>query len=350
MRVLLISPKTQISNGGIAVWTDAFLRGADVRGLECDIVNTQTVGKRAENLTAGMSLFDEIKRTRSIMNQLSSHLSDKEYSAAHINTSIGKFGIIRDYFCARALKKKNIPIILHFHCDVEFWVKGFLVRHYLKRILKITDKCLVLNESSQKYLMDNFTVHSEIIPNFIDDGAVISEHKNVNEKIEKVFFVGRLTADKGIKELISVANCHPDIVFELAGELSEGETPNEFPKNIHLLGRLSHEEVIERMDGADLFLFPSHSEGFSLSLLESMARGLPAIATDVGANASMLAEGAGNIVAVGDVSAINEALSLMSEQSVREDISKKAVDRVKTLYAESAFFDRILPIYEALIK
>jgi glycosyltransferase involved in cell wall biosynthesis len=48
--------------------------------------------------------------------------------------------------------------------------------------------------------------------------------------------------------------------------------------------------VREYLDGSDLFILPSRSEGLPRALLESMARGLPCLATDVGGNRELLPE------------------------------------------------------------
>ena len=48
IKLLLVSPKTEQSKGGIAVWTDAFLENCDKYGISCDLLNIATIGKRAK--------------------------------------------------------------------------------------------------------------------------------------------------------------------------------------------------------------------------------------------------------------------------------------------------------------
>ena len=55
------------------------------------------------------------------------------------------------------------------------------------------------------------------------------------------------------------------------------------PASAEFLGWLSHEEILERLNRAAFFIFPSELyEGFPLSLLEAMAMGKAIIASDLG--------------------------------------------------------------------
>ena len=97
MKVLLISVKSEKSKGGVAVWTNQYLSGCKDAGIQCDIVNTEAVGKIAVNVTAKRNLNDEFIRTRKINRQLNIRLKENRYDVAHLNTNIGIVGIIRDY-------------------------------------------------------------------------------------------------------------------------------------------------------------------------------------------------------------------------------------------------------------
>src|SRR5690606_23972318 len=49
------------------------------------------------------------------------------------------------------------------------------------------------------------------------------------------------------------------------------------PNNMHDLGRLNQQEVVEAMHNSDAYLFPSRSDGNPLVAIEAMSCGLPVI-------------------------------------------------------------------------
>ena len=105
MKLLLISPQTADAKGGIAVWTDTFLQNASKVNLECDLLNTALL--RARKNERKRNLLDEFKRTRNIFSNLKSMLKSTSYEVAHLNTSCGTFGMVRDYFISRKIKRKS---------------------------------------------------------------------------------------------------------------------------------------------------------------------------------------------------------------------------------------------------
>ena len=92
----------------------------------------------------------------------------------------------------------------------------------------------------------------------------------------------------------------PIKIFVLAGIISDEYKECELPANVVMAGNLDASAVREQLDMADVFLFPSYTEGFSNSLAEAMARGLPVITTKVGANVDMLEDRGGVYVPVGN--------------------------------------------------
>ena len=70
MKVLLVSVKSADAKGGIAVWTEHYLRGCKNIGIECDLVNTAVLGKNVKQTTLKRNFLEELNRTRGIIKSL----------------------------------------------------------------------------------------------------------------------------------------------------------------------------------------------------------------------------------------------------------------------------------------
>lgn len=345
MKLLLISVRSEVSHGGIATWTERFLERCNAHEIDCTIVNTEAVGKRAMQGNAKRNLWDEVIRTRRIFRNLNKSLSTMTYDVVHLNTSCGNFGLFRDCMMAQLIKKKGLRLVTHFHCDIPYWIHNSVSRKCLGELSMLSDERLVLCENSRLYLKRHFGIDSKKVPNFLNEELIRQEDKAVSPVLSSAIFVGRVSEAKGAREIWELASRMPQIEFRLVGEISDIVAKWNKPNNIKLLGRMAHHNVIASMDDADIFLFPSYSEGFSLALTEAMARGLPSVATDVGANADMLTDGCGIITNVGDVDAMQSALEQLNDARVRMLMSRNAVNKVRSQYTTDVIIEQFRKYY-----
>ncbi len=347
INLLLVSPKTEKSQGGMTVWTDTFLSHCHEFDISCDLVNIATIGSRAVQGNSKRNFLDEFVRTKAIFKNLKQKLNNQNYQASHVNTSCGAFGLVRDYMIVRYIKNRqsNCKCIVHFHCDVNKQTQVKYKRYFLKKILKITDGALVLNDDNKKYLNQISSINVVAVPNFINEDLVINKEKNISESIKKAVFVGFVQPRKGIQEIYELAKMFENITFDLIGEVREDVKGWVKPHNVILHGAKTHNEILMALDEADVFIFPTYSEGFSIALLESMSRGLPCITTPVGANEEMLEGQGGSIVAVGDVVAMAEALESMQNQDMRKNMSIWNVQKVRSNYTVKAVMKKFTELY-----
>lgn len=343
MELLLISVKSDISHGGIAVWTDRFLSRCAAQGISCSLVNTELIGSRVE--TGRRNPFDELVRTLRIFRQLKGQLKSGSFRAAHLNTSCGNFGLFRDLLIARYIKARGIPLVTHYHCDIPYWIRNGISRRCLGLLARLSDRNLVLCENSRRFMKDNYSLDCVKLSNFVEADTVLDKPRDIRPRVERVFFVGRVEQAKGVEELYAVARQLPHITFQLVGNVCSQVKGWEKPDNVRLLGTLPNDQVITRLDEADLFILPSHTEGCSMALMEAMARGVPAIATDVGANADMLSEDCGIITPKHDIAAMVAAIRAMEDPVLRQTMSRNAVEKVRREYTDRNV-DEILAIIE----
>lgn len=347
MEVLMLSPLPPPA-GGIATWTLKYLDQAEKNGIKVHVVNEAHIGKNKKQIIKKISIIEEIIRTTSILTQTFWNMIVHKYKIVHINSSCGS-GLIRDYYSARIGKQFGAKVILYCHCNIEDQIKGNnIAKTYFSKTIALSDQVFVLNRSSY-IVASRYTQNVTIIPNFIEEEIISKEHI-VREKIEKVFYSGRISTDKGAKEIFEVAVKFPNIQFVMAGILDDKFNSAELPHNVILLGQIKNKEIFNYLDDADIFLFPSRTEGFSVSLLEAMARGVPCVASNVGANRDMIENKGGVILEKINSDEIVLAFSSLSTQESRKAASIWNIEKVGRYYLASIVMNLIKSKYIELLK
>ncbi|MGZ5435064.1 MAG: glycosyltransferase [Pyrinomonadaceae bacterium] len=109
------------------------------------------------------------------------------------------------------------------------------------------------------------------------------------------------------------------------------------------------EECRAFMEGLDVFVMPSFSEGTPNSIVEAMACGKPVIASDVGGIPDMIGEDAGILVPAGDSQALADAMVRLAKDSeLRDQMGSAAKARYEKLFSPGAVVPLILDTYKRI--
>ena len=337
MKILLLSPLPPPA-GGIATWTEAYCWFCYDHGHEVCVVNTALRGRRVEKRR---NLLREIERTVSIVGAFCRQIHKKKYDVVHINTSCSPLGLLRDTICM--LLAGSNKTVLHCHCNVEDQIgSSRLANKLLKYAAMKASVILVLNTKSKIYIEALSGKPAQIVPNFID-ASFVSENHEIRPEIQKVVFVGHIRREKGIFEILTAAAKLLDVEFQLVGPVCEDFSEELIPSNVQMVGTKTRVEIMEILQAADVFVFPSYTEGFSVAMLEAMASGLPIIATDVGANRDMIEEFGGILVTTKSSEAIVSAIvELATDAERRANMSKWNIQKVQRLYSADTVLGSLL--------
>ena len=337
MKVLLVSPLPP-PVGGIASWTVDYLNYCEKIGVDVTLINSAIKGSRAENV-AKRSLAEELKRCLETRKEIKKALKEK-HDVLHYCASCSMVGLIRDFVLLFGLK---IPVVYHCHCDLSVLINNSISKTFFGLICKKASSVFALNSASLK-TSKGYTENSIYMPNFALE--LYEEKKEINEEFKKILFVGRVTKEKGIRELISASEQLPEKEFIIVGPADDEDIV--FPEggNITVLGKKSHNEAIEIMKQSDALILPSYHEGFPLSVLEGMSCGLPIIATNVGAISDMIGTEGGILIEKENSSQIVDAIKAMESKAVREKMSAYNIDKVKNDYLIDAVIKQITDVYE----
>lgn len=100
----------------------------------------------------------------------------------------------------------------------------------------------------------------------------------------------------------------------------------------------------------DIFLSPTYAEGFSNTILEAMASGLPVVSCFAVGVIDCLRDGEnGLLVMPGDIPALTQAIArLLDDAGLRRRLAETAYDEAKRLYSWPVIASQIAGIYENL--
>ena len=136
-------------------------------------------------------------------------------------------------------------------------------------------------------------------------------------------FIGRITGDKGINELFAagkrILQEKPDVWLMLVGYLEKPETVDQtllnWAQNEKRVLFCGYTDVVEQyLSAMDVYVLPSHREGFGSAVVEAEVMGVPVIVTDIpGPTDAMLRNETGIVVQKADVDSLYDGMRKMQE-------------------------------------
>lgn len=174
-------------------------------------------------------------------------------------------------------------------------------------------------------------------------------------------FVGRMTRDKGLVELIrafeEIAPVCPDLHLLLVGDYEHRDRPPDgILETIASHDRIHHagwrEETAPLYAAMDYIVLPTHREGFGTVLLEAAASGLAGITTDiVGARDAVEPGRTALIVKPGDSKALAVAMKhLAADSALRSRMGESARRRVEQHFDQEIVWSRQEAAFRSLLS
>jgi glycosyltransferase involved in cell wall biosynthesis len=187
-------------------------------------------------------------------------------------------------------------------------------------------------------------------------GRLDREHLGLPPDVLLALFVGdirisRKNLDTVLKALVAVPQLHLAIAGEADGRNFYPQLAKTLgvAERVHFLGFRS--DVAALMQSADMFVFPSRYEAFSLVLLEAMASQLPVITAISAGGAEIITPECGFVLTdPNDVTALSAALNHLTADSVARYSMGKAARLVAEQYSWTNMAGRYLEIFQEVSK
>jgi glycosyltransferase involved in cell wall biosynthesis len=274
-------------------------------------------------------------------------------------------------------------IAVHFHggnFDLFFAQQKSLFKKYITSVLKMVDRLIVLADKFKLQFKDIVDpARIDTLYNCLPESCQLSGQVKGWPKGDKlrVLFLGYLSKAKGALDVVQavplvISKQEKPIEFILCGQPVDIERnitfipePNygyskilkiikeeNLAEYITIREKLDLGEKEELLANADIFVFPTYSEGCGLVALEAMSYSLPIITTKVGALSEMLEENENCLfVEPGDFGGLAQKLLFLinnSETAVKMGSNNRQL--VSSLYNREIYVNSLANIWYNLFS
>jgi glycosyltransferase involved in cell wall biosynthesis len=276
-----------------------------------------------------------------------------------------------------AAKKVNIPYVVTVHGGLEPWAinhKGLKKKIYSaliqRRVLKEAAALHAITDEEVKHIRA-FGIDNEIkmIPNGIN--AEEFQALPSRQELERLYpqlvgkqvvlFLGRLHPIKGLDILArafgKVAKGRDELFLLVVGPDRDGyraeivkilEAEGVLDKVV-FAGMLTGYEKLAALGGADVFVLPSYSEGFSMAILEAMASSLPVIITRQCHFPEVAQAGAGLVIESEADQLATAIEKLLGDAQLRQQMGSNGRRLVAEKFTWDKVADQMIKMYEEVL-
>lgn len=309
-------------------------------------------------------------------------LKSEQCDVVHLHNFPQMVSIIRFF-------NPKIKIVLEMHCE---WLTQ-LNRKMIERHLKKAD--LIIGVSD--YITDKirirfpeFSHRCKTLINGVDTAVFTNErqlHDSTKEATKQLLFVGRVSPEKGVHVLLDAfrqvlkhypqahltvvgpkASMSADFLARLSDDsftkqlaqfhtidymsYLDSKISNDLSSRITFTGSIPHRLLNEYYRSADIVILPSVcNEPCALPLFETMASGIPVIASRGGGTPEVIINGEnGLLVKRNDVSGLAEAiLTLISDETLTELMGIAGRKRAVQLFSWEQTVAKLIKLYKNML-
>jgi len=233
--------------------------------------------------------------------------------------------------------------------DAIVCVSGEVRDRYIEKIKWRPQKCRVIHNGVDPEILKPMEPARELFDKYKldpDSFYVISIARLVKIKDHKTLIRGfRKVAEREKRAMLLILGDGP-----MRGELEGLTREMGLEDRVRFMGH--QDNISQWLSISDVSVLSTHIEGFSSTILESMAAGIPVIATAVGGNLEAVQDGVtGYLTPHEDGGAITDRLlELMSDPSLRQRMGQKARELVRDRFSIESTARETIALYQSILE
>ena len=302
--------------GGVLTLSLGLIDYSNTNGYEITIIDTY------KSKFEYLPLWKHFKLGIDRVFKIFSLLKEKRYQGVIIfsGSGIGYHERILMSFLCRIFKVRDLFVIVD-GWFLEIQNSNPFKKMWIRLLLKVPYKLAASGNRWNQFYQAMGVESQRILPvrYWLPQSFKIAEHpkKVVNRPI-RFLFIGWMIKEKGIYEIIdAIRDLTNEFKFSfhfigggtLFDEVTKIIHENNWSDNISAAGWVSSADFEKIVDSSDVFVLPSYAEGFPMSLIEAMSKGMPAICSDVGGISDSLHHGSnGYLIPPKEVPPLVEAM------------------------------------------
>jgi glycosyltransferase involved in cell wall biosynthesis len=342
-----------------------------------EVITLNTSDPRHDLDNLGKFDFINIKTALKNLYQFYKICKERKPDLIYINTPQGIAYIREGLFVLISKMCSKTKIIQHLHGSefLNFYGNtNIFMKYLINKTQKKIDYSIVLGDNL-RYIFKkwNKLVNIFPVPNGIQPQINYTK-RELNGKLPVLFFFGNLLKFKGIMLALEILNIvkkdYPDIKLNIAGswghdwyyKLSQEKVKEEFygiikknnlESHINFLGPVYDEKKSDLLKESDIFIYPTHMDGFPIVLLEAMSAGCPIITTKmVGAISEVIVNGETGYL-ISDYSAERYAdavKKIIGDSKLFSQMSENARNRFDKMYTLDINIKNIVSVFEEILS
>ena len=294
---------------------------------------------------------------------------EREHARAPFDVLHAQYGYPPGYAVLLASRALGVPCVTSIQGGDGHWVGSCCRTHELamRRVIECGGPVLIGGDSFRTEVCERLAVARDrftIVPGAVDTERFTpraDRRLGTVASVPVLLYHGRVDRRKGVLDFIAaLASLAPRHAFRaiVSGIGPDVEATREaiseaaLVDRVEMRGYVAYDDVPAVYREGDIFASPTYAEGFSNTILEAMACGLPIVSCrSVGVVDCLRDDENASLVEAGDRAALATALErLLTDDALRERLATAALAECRETYSWFAVAERIVAAYRTAIE